>query len=68
MAEDWAVMVIITEGYDDFFQNWLNHFFQLKLNMKVFVIAEDEYIYRKYINESRFILKRCQFKEVNVLL
>ena len=41
-------------GYDSIFQNWLQWFQKLALDMKLIVIAEDDEVIRKYANESSF--------------
>ena len=62
--QDWVLMVSVSKAYDQFFQNWLIHFEKLKLDMKLFVFAEDEYIVKKYSNFTSFTLKNFQFSEV----
>ena len=34
------------------FQNWLNWYEKLELDMKVILIAEDQFIHNKYLNHT----------------
>ena len=52
---DWVVVVTVTMGYDDIFQNWLYWFKKLSLNMKLVVVAEDDSVLQKYQNQGFFI-------------
>ena len=63
--QDWVLMVSVSQAYEQFFQNWLIHFEKLQLDMKLFVFAEDEYIVKKYSNNTLFTLKNFQFAEVS---
>ena len=48
----WGVSVVVSEWYDDLFENWLYWFHKLSTNMMLILIAEDEFIYQKYSNSS----------------
>ena len=49
----WAVSVVVSEWYDELFQNWLHWFQRLSTNMTIILIAEDEFIWWKYSNSSQ---------------
>ena len=50
--DSWGVGVVVSEWYDDLFENWLYWFHKLSTNMMLILIAEDEFIYQKYSNSS----------------
>jgi len=51
-GKDWVTIVTVSEWYDDMFQNWLNWYEKLELDMKVILIAEDQFIHNKYLNHT----------------
>lgn len=61
---DWVVVVTVTMGYDDIFQNWLYWFKKLSLNMKLVVVAEDDSVLQKYQNQSLFTVISFDFPSV----
>ena len=66
--QKWAVMVTVTESYDNFFQNWLTYFSKLDLDMDLIVYAEDDFIYDKYSNTTSFKIERSLFQKVKEIL
>ena len=48
----WVVVVTVSKWYDDIFQNWLYWYYKLSLDMKIFLIAEDDFILEKYQNHT----------------
>ena len=64
ISHDWVVVVTVTMGYDDIFQNWLFWFKKLSSNMKLVVIAEDALVLQKYQNQSSFSVITFDFPSV----
>lgn len=46
--KSWVVVVTVSHGFDDMFQNWLYWYRLLHLKMPVILIAEDEQTFKKY--------------------
>ena len=68
-AEDeqsWVVVVTVSKWYDDFFQNWFYWFKKLQTNMTVILIAEDEFILKRYHDESNLKVHFFDMKKVKV--
>ena len=49
---NWIVLLTASSWYEELLHNWLSWYDQLYLDMKVVLIAEDEFIYNKYINNT----------------
>ena len=52
IKRDWVVVISASHWYDDLLQNWIFWYSKLSLDMKVMLIAEDQYIFQKYSNDS----------------
>ena len=48
----WVVVVTVSKWYEDIFQNWLYWYNKLSLDMKIILIAEDDFILEKYQNHT----------------
>ena len=66
LADDWVVVVSVSEWYDDIFQNWLLWYKRLNLEMETIVIAEDQVTYEKYSNKSDFTTLHFEMDEVSI--
>ena len=53
---DWVSMVTVSHWYDDLFQNWLQWFMNLQLEMDLILVAEDLFTFEKYFNSSYNVL------------
>ena len=62
--DEWIVFVVVTKSYDIFFQNWKFHYEKLKLDMRLIVIAEDDFIYEKYQDQNDFTLIKSDYNQV----
>ena len=57
-------MVTVSRWYDEMFKNWWLWYKRLELGMETIVIAEDEWIFQKYQNESSFKLVYFAMEQV----
>lgn len=55
----WYVMVSVSTGFSDMFENWWYHYKKLNLTIPVFVVAEDSLTMTKYRDNTNFILIEC---------
>ena len=46
--DSWVVVVTLSSGFEDMFMNWLSFFRKLNLSMKIIMVAEDAYTFRKF--------------------
>ena len=51
---EWTVLVTVSSGYQDMFDNWWHYFSLLKLSLHVIVVAEDNATYTRYKNNINF--------------
>ena len=51
-SNDWIVLLTASKWYKELLHNWLYWYNQLSLDMKIVLIAEDEFIYNQYINNT----------------
>ena len=58
----------VSEWYDEMFQNWWHWYKALNLKMKVVMIAEDDYIHRKYGKNSILDITVLKMSKVIYLL
>ena len=65
---EWAVSVVVSEWYNELFENWLYWYEQLSTNMTLIVIAEDEFIYQKYHNSSQLKVISLHMNNVSMYL
>lgn len=49
----WVVVITVSEWYEDLFLNWYYWYQTLLTDMTVILIAEDEFIFRKYENTTK---------------
>jgi hypothetical protein len=59
----WNVLIMVSYGFRDMFENWWLHFSKLKLPMRVILIAEDSATYQLYRQNTNIIV----FNGLNVL-
>lgn len=59
----WNVLITVSYGFRDMFENWWLHFSKLKLPMRVILIAEDSATYQLYRQNTNIIV----FNGLNVL-
>ena len=62
--DNWVVVVTVSEWYDDMFQNWYYWYENLTLDMKVILIAEDDFIFKKYRNNSSLVVLPLDLSKV----
>lgn len=48
VKEQWHVLVTVSLGFQDMFENWLIYFCNLNLTMRLIIVAEDEETYNRY--------------------
>ena len=53
-SEEWTVLVTVSSGFQDMFDNWWHFFSLLKLSLHVIVVAEDNNTYTRYKNNINF--------------
>jgi hypothetical protein len=51
---EWTVLVTVSSGFQDMFDNWWHYFSQLKLSLHVIVVAENNATYTRYKNNINF--------------
>ena len=51
---EWTVLVTVSSGFQDMFDNWWHYFSLLKLSLHVIVVAEDNATYNRYKNNVNF--------------
>lgn len=56
------VVVTVSTGFDEMFLNWMYWYNQLRLDGKLFVIAEDSRTFEKYQNCSKFATLPTDFQ------
>jgi uncharacterized protein (TIGR01627 family) len=64
-VDNWTVVVTVSIGFDDMFSNWFAFYSKLNLDMNVILIAEDEQIYKKYINVDGIDVWKSQYPDSN---
>jgi rhamnogalacturonan II specific xylosyltransferase len=64
-VDNWTVIVTVSIGFDDMFSNWFAFYSKLNLDMNVILIAEDEQIYKKYINVDGIDVWKSQYPDSN---
>ena len=64
---EWVVVVTVSEWYNDMFENWLFWYKKLNLDMEVILVAEDEFIRRKYSNDTMLSLISFDISPVSLL-
>jgi hypothetical protein len=50
----WTVLVTVSSGFQDMFDNWWHYLSLLKLSLHVIVVAEDNATYTRYKNNINF--------------
>ena len=55
----WSIMVTVSSGFNDMFENWWYHYKKLNLTIPVYVVAEDSLTVTKYRDNTDFILLEC---------
>lgn len=53
-SEEWTVLVTVSSGFQDMFDNWWHYLSLLKLPLPVIVVAEDNATYNRYKNNINF--------------
>jgi len=53
-SKEWTVLVTVSSGFQDMFDNWWHFFSLLKLSLHVIVVAEDNATYTRYKNNINF--------------
>jgi len=51
---EWTVLVTVSSGFQDMFDNWWHYLLLLKLSLPVIVVAEDNATYTRYKNNINF--------------
>lgn len=67
-ANEWVVVVTVSEWYHDIFQNWLFWYKSLDLEMVTILIAEDTRTYEKYVNATELIVLQYEMEKVSMFL
>lgn len=57
--DQWYVLVTVSRGFQDMFENWLLYFCNLNLSLPLIVIAEDNHSYDKYCKIQNIRLLRA---------
>jgi hypothetical protein len=48
VSDSWAVVLTVSDGFDDMFKNWYSWFKNLKLHLEVIIIAKDHATFWRY--------------------
>ncbi|KAL4219904.1 hypothetical protein ACF0H5_020316 [Mactra antiquata] len=43
----WTIMLVVNDGFFDFFQNWFQYYKKLALHLPITIIADDDIVYEK---------------------
>ena len=65
-ADNWIILLIVNDGYIDFFFNWLTFYDHLNLNVPVYVVTEDDtsYIKLQNLTQEYLMISRSTFVSV----
>lgn len=48
---NWTILVSTNTGFHDFFLNWWWHFQRLNIRVPIIVVAEDDFVYKKLLDQ-----------------
>ena len=58
------MLVSVSNGFVDIFENWLYWYQLLALDMRVVLMAEDKEVYDKYVSNREFLTRAGRFEDI----